>query len=277
MKKNLIQPFVKWAGGKRGLLYEIDKYFPEEGSYGRYYEPFLGGGSVLFYAHPKKATVNDYNKELINAYKIVQNNVEELIQDLSKHENSEKYFYSMRDIDKDDEYNTWSDVQKASRMIFLNKTCYNGLYRVNSQGYFNTPFGKYKNPNIVNEVVLKSVSEYLKKKDIQFRCGDYKEGLKGIRKNSFVYLDPPYATSKNTTNFTGYTINGFDDEEQKKLKDVCDQLNSKGIKFLLSNSNVELIRELYKDYDMHIVHMNRLINSNTSNRGVVEELLIKNY
>lgn len=277
MKNKLVQPFVKWAGGKRKLISEIDKYFPDERTYGRYYEPFLGGGAVLFSKQPRSATVNDVNKELINSYNVIKNNVEELIDDLKKHKNTEDYYYFMRDFDTKVEYSEWDDIRKASRMIYLNKTCYNGLYRVNSQGFFNTPFGKHKNPNIVNEAVLLNVSEYLKKNHIQFRCGDYEEGLKGIRKNSFVYLDPPYAVNENSTNFTGYTVNGFGIDEQIRLKKVCDRLDSKGVKFLLSNSNIPLIEQLYSNYDINIVYVNRLINSNISNRGFVEEVLIKNY
>lgn len=277
MDKNSVQPFVKWAGGKRKLLGEIDKYFPEDNEFGRYYEPFLGGGAVLFHEMPTRATVNDLNMDLINAYNVIKNNLDELITDLKKHKNTEEYYYYMRDYDTKLEYKQWSNVEKASRMIYLNKTCYNGLYRVNSLGYFNTPFGRHKNPNIVNEKVLTSVSEYLRKNNVQFRCGNYEQGLLGIRKDSFVYLDPPYAVEENATNFTGYTTTSFGVDEQERLKLVCDRLNSKGVKFLLSNSDVSLVRELYKEYDINTVYVNRVINSKIDKRGLVKEVLIKNY
>lgn len=277
MGNNLVQPIVKWVGGKRQLLTKIDELSPRKGTYSRYYEPFLGGGAVLFNNQPKRATVNDFNEELINVYLTIKNNVDELILDLENHENNEDYFYNMREQDRKETYKEWDNIRKASRFIYLNKTCYNGLYRVNSQGYFNSPFGKYKNPNIVNEFVLKHVSNYLNKNDIRFVSGDYEQSLKGIRKSSFVYFDPPYAPLSETSNFTGYTLGGFNENEQIRLKEVCDKLNKKGVKFLLSNSNVPLITELYKDYEINIVDAKRSVNSDAEKRGSVEEVLIRNY
>lgn len=277
MGNELIQPFVKWVGGKRQLITKIDELAPRKGSYARYYEPFLGGGAVLFNTQPNRATVNDFNEELINVYLTIKNNVDELILDLQNHENNEGYFYEMREQDRKESYKEWSNIRKASRFIYLNKTCYNGLYRVNSQGFFNSPFGKYKNPNIVNEFVLKHVSNYLNKNDIKFISGDYEKSLKGIRKNSFVYFDPPYAPVSQTSNFTGYTLGGFNEDEQIRLKKVCDKLDEKGVKFLLSNSNVPLITELYKDYEINVVDAKRSINSDADKRGSVEEVLIRNY
>ncbi|MFI3685442.1 DNA adenine methylase [Vagococcus fluvialis] len=277
MGNELIQPFVKWVGGKRQLITKIDELAPRKGSYARYYEPFLGGGAVLFNTQPNRATVNDFNEELINVYLTIKNNVDELILDLQNHENNEGYFYEMRGQDRKESYKEWSNIRKASRFIYLNKTCYNGLYRVNSQGFFNSPFGKYKNPNIVNEFVLKHVSNYLNKNDIKFISGDYEKSLKGIRKNSFVYFDPPYAPVSQTSNFTGYTLGGFNEDEQIRLKKVCDKLDKKGVKFLLSNSNVPLITELYKDYEINVVDAKRSINSDADKRGSVEEVLIRNY
>ncbi|WP_308618515.1 DNA adenine methylase [uncultured Enterococcus sp.] len=277
MGNELIQPFVKWVGGKRQLITKIDELAPRKGSYARYYEPFLGGGAVLFNTQPNRATVNDFNEELINVYLTIKNNVDELILDLQNHENNEGYFYEMREQDRKESYKEWSNIRKASRFIYLNKTCYNGLYRVNSQGFFNSPFGKYKNPNIVNEFVLKHVSNYLNKNDIKFISGDYEKSLKGIRKNSFVYFDPPYAPVSQTSNFTGYTLGGFNEDEQIRLKKVCDKLDKKGVKFLLSNSNVPLITELYKDYEINVVDAKRSINSDADKRGSVEEVLIRNY
>lgn len=277
MKDNIVQPVVKWVGGKRQLLPEIERLSPKKGTYARYYEPFIGGGATLFHFQPSKATINDYNEELINVYSTIKNDVDSLIKDLKKHDNSEEYFYYIREQDRTKEYKNWSNIEKASRFIYLNKTCYNGLYRVNSQGFFNSPYGKYKNPTVVNEFVLRHVSNYFNKNDIKLVSGDFEEALKGIRKSSFVYFDPPYAPLNDTSNFTGYTLGGFDEKEQIRLKKLCDKLNDKGIKFLLSNSNVPFIRDLYKDYNINIVSAKRSVNSQADKRGLVEEVLIRNY
>lgn len=277
MSNNLTQPFVKWVGGKRQLLSEIDKLSPKPGTYSRYYEPFVGGGAVFFHLQPTRAIINDYNEDLINVYHTIKNDVDNLIEDLKKHEVTEKYFYDLREEDRSETFSEWSEVKKASRFIYLNKTCYNGLYRVNSQGFFNSPYGKYKNPNIVNEFVLRHVSHYLNKNDILFKSGDFENALKGIRKGAFVYFDPPYAPINETSNFTGYTLGGFGEEEQKRLKKVCDKLNDRGVKFLLSNSNVPLIQELYEDYEINVVSAKRSVNSKSDRRGNVEEVLIRNY
>ena len=192
MKKNpLVAPVVKWVGGKRQLLGDISKHIPNR--FSTYYEPFLGGGAVLFGLQPRKAVVNDVNKELVNVYRVIRDNVNELIEDLKKHKNDADYFYEMREKDRDKKvYNKMTNIEKASRILYLNKTCYNGLFRVNQQGEFNTPFGRYKNPNIVNEPTLKAVNSYFNKANITLKCGDFEEAVKGIRKGGFVYFDPPY-------------------------------------------------------------------------------------
>lgn len=275
MKNQLIQPVVKWVGGKRQLLTEIDKYIPSKIS--TYYEPFVGGGAVLFHVQHKKVVINDFNSELINVYEVIKNNVDELIESLSKHLNEEDYFYQVRTLDRTEEYSKLSNIEKASRFIYLNKTCYNGLYRVNSQGYFNSPFGKYKNPNIVDESVLRAVSKYFNDNNVTFLNGDFEDCVKGIRKGSFVYFDPPYDPMNDTSNFTGYTLVGFNREDQIRLKKLCDKLNEKGIKFLLSNASTEFILDLYKDYKIEIVKAKRSINSNAKKRGEINEVLIRNY
>ena len=168
-KCKIVQPVLKWVGGKRQLLNEIEKYIPN-GNY-KYYEPFIGGGAVFFSVQPKNAVINDFNEELINVYMVIKNNLEELLLDLSTHKVTEEYYYEIRAIDRSEEYKSWSNIKKASRFLYLNKTCYNGLYRVNSSGYFNTPFGRYKNPNIINETVLRAVNKYLNKNKIDIRCG----------------------------------------------------------------------------------------------------------
>ena len=276
MKNKTIIPVLKWAGGKRELLPEIKKYIPKEIS--TYYEPFIGGGAVLFDLQLKKAVVNDKNKELINLYEVIKNDVDTLIKDLKKHKNESSYYYKIRELDRNKEkYNQLTTVEKASRMLFLNKTCYNGLFRVNRAGEFNVPFGRYKNPNIVNEITLKAVSNYFNKADITFKCGDFEEAVKGIRKGDFVYFDPPYYPISDSSSFTGYTKSGFDRGEQERLKKLCDRLNKRGIKFLLSNSASEFILDLYKDYKIQIVRAKRGINSKADKRGEVEEVLVRNY
>lgn len=274
-KNCLVQPVVKWAGGKRQLLSKIEKYIPE--NFTAYYEPFLGGGAVLFHLQPKKAVVNDCNRELINVYLTIKNDVDELIADLAMHKNEADYYYKVREMDRTGELERLSDVRKASRIIFLNKTCYNGLFRVNSQGHFNTPFGRYKKPNIVNEAVLKAVSQYLNENDITFLNRDFEDSLYGIRRGSFVYFDPPYFPLSDSSNFTGYTLDGFSKDDQIRLKAVCDRLNEKGIKFLLSNSSAPFILDLYKEYKTEIIGAARTINSVADSRGEVQEVLVRNY
>ncbi len=277
MKKNpLVSPVVKWVGGKRQLLQDILKHIPDK--YSTYYEPFVGGGAVLFHLQPRKMVINDINEELMNVYNVICNNVEELIEDLKKHKNEADYFYKIRELDRDREkYAQLNNIERASRIIYLNKTCYNGLFRVNRQGEFNTPFGRYKNPNIANEATLKAVNNYFNKAKITLKCGDFEEAVKGIRRGGFVYFDPPYDPVSESANFTGYDKGGFDKDEQIRLKKLCDKLNNRGVKFLLSNSSTEFILNLYKDYNITIVKAKRSINSKGDGRGDVNEVLVKNY
>lgn len=275
-KNKLVAPVLKWVGGKRQSLQEIRKYVPSKFSY--YVEPFLGGGAVLFDLQPKKAIVNDINEELINVYNSIKNNCDELIDSLSKHVNDEEYFYFVREKDRDkNQYAQMTDLEKASRIIYLNKTCYNGLFRVNQAGEFNTPYGKYKEPNIVNEYILRAVSDYFNSNEITITSNDYQECLKHVDKNAFVYIDPPYDPVSDSSSFTGYSKQGFDKNEQTRLKEVCDALNDKGMKFLLSNSSTEFIKDLYQKYDIITIRAKRSINSKPSKRGEIDEVLIKNY
>lgn len=272
----LVTPVLKWVGGKRQLLPEIKKRVPK--GYKTYYEPFLGGGAVLFELQPKKAIVNDLNTELINVYEIIKTSPNELIEELKKFSNDEETFYNIRNIDRDkNKFQQLSNIEKAARIIYLNKTCFNGLYRVNSSGEFNSPFGRYKNPNIVNAKTIQAVSKYFNTADITFKNEDFEESIKDIPKGSFVYLDPPYDPVSKTSNFTGYNKGGFGDEEQIRIKNMCDRLNENGIKFLLSNSATSFIKELYKDYTIDIVCAKRSINSKADKRGEIEEVLIRNY
>lgn len=277
MKKNkLVAPVLKWVGGKRQLLDVLIPLLPKNIT--TYCEPFVGGGALLFALQPDTAYVNDINADLINVYKVIKDDVESLIKALQEFKNDADCFYAVRDWDRDKtKYSALSDVQKAARILYLNKTCYNGLFRVNRQGEFNTPFGRYKNPNIVNEATLRAVNNYFNKAKVTLKCGDFEEAVKGIRKGSFVYFDPPYDPVSDSANFTGYDKGGFDKDEQIRLKKLCDKLNNRGVKFLLSNSSTEFILDLYKDYNITIVKAKRSINSKGDGRGDVNEVLVKNY
>ena len=274
MSNILIAPILKWVGGKRQLLDSIMPLVNKNCS--TYVEPFIGGGAVFFELQPKKAIINDYNEELINVYLTIRDYPEELISALEQHKlnSSEDYYYTIRALDREPEYEQLSCIERAARIIYLNKTCYNGLYRVNSAGQFNSPYGKYKNPNIVNATTIRAMSKYLKNNNIDIRQGDYKAVLKGLRKGAFVYLDPPYMPISSSSSFTGYTEGGFSYQQQVELKLECDKLREKGISFLQSNSDCPEIRELYKDYQIITVQAKRNINSNASKRGEINEVLI---
>ncbi len=275
-RNKLIMPVLKWVGGKRQILAEIKRYVPK--SFSAYYEPFLGGGAVLFELQPKKALVNDINSELMNVYQVIKDDVECLINDLKKHKIEEQYFYDIRELDRDKElYRKLTPVQRASRIIFLNKTCYNGLFRVNKAGEYNTPFGYYKKPNIVNTETLRAVSNFFNQADIRFSCEDFETALKDAAKGAFVYLDPPYDPVSDTASFTGYDKGGFDRAEQTRLKKVCDRLNRQGAKFLLSNSATDFIIDLYKEYRIKVVQAKRAVNSRGDRRGEVDEVLVMNF
>ena len=275
MAKNnkLVAPFLKWVGGKRQLMPSIVELMPKNIKELNYVEPFIGGGAVLFHLQPRTAIINDFNDELINVYNVIKNSLNELIVDLKTHENNADYFYQIRSLDRTNDFKSLTPVQRASRVIYLNKTCFNGLYRVNNAGEFNAPFGRYKNPNIVNEPTLKAVNKYLNSNNVILRNGDYADIFPEINENSFVYLDPPYHPISESSNFTGYVQGGWNIYDQIDLKTACDELHKRGVKFLLSNSSAEFIKDLYKDYKITIVKANRAINSNGADRGEVDEVL----
>ena len=266
-------PIVKWVGGKRQLMFELLKNMPK--SYNRYFEPFIGGGALFFELQPDNAYISDMNEELINLYQVVRDEVDELICDLQKHDISKEYFMEIRNIDRTEEYQNWSDVQKASRFIYLNRTCFNGMYRVNSKGEFNVPFGHYKNPRILDENNLINCSNLLQ--GIEIKHADFSEILKKVKKGDFVYFDPPYVPLSETSSFTSYTKEGFDIDMQFKLRDVCDELDTMGVNFLLSNSDTKLVNDLYENYNIKKVFASRQINANADGRGKITELLVRNY
>lgn len=278
MKEINIQPILKWVGGKRQLLKDIVPLITQH-RFSTYVEPFIGGGAVLFDISPQNAVINDFNAELINLYTVIKNKPEELINALTVHSknHNKDYYYEIRGWDREDTYSTRSDIEKAARTVYLNKTCFNGLYRVNSNGYFNSPCGDYKNPNIINADLIRNLSSYFNKANIIMHCGDYKQTLQNLDSNAFVYLDPPYMPISKSASFVGYTKGGFDYEKQKELKVECDKLTTQGIRFLQSNSDCSEIRELYKDYTIITVQANRHINSDASKRGAINEVLIHNF
>ncbi len=277
MRKNkLAAPVLKWVGGKRQLLETFQPLLPSKIT--TYCEPFVGGGALLFYLQPNIAYINDINPELIRVYTVIKENVEALIAELEKYENTAAYFYAVRDWDRDKaRYDTLTDVQKAARILYLNKTCFNGLYRVNNAGEFNSPFGNYRNPNIVNAPVLRAVSAYFNSADVRMTFMDYAEALKTVPKGAFVYLDPPYDPVSQTASFTGYSKGGFSRADQIRLRECCDDLTARGIKFMLSNSATAFILEQYAAYNITIVQAKRAVNSVASKRGDVDEVVVRNY
>jgi len=277
MKKNkLVAPVLKWVGGKRQLLDTLTPLLPNK--INSYCEPFVGGGALLFKMQPNSAYINDINEELIRVYDVIKNDVELLITALEDFRNEADYFYNVRDWDRDKErYALLSDVEKAARVIYLNKTCYNGLFRVNSSGEFNSPFGNYRNPNIINAPTLRAVSSYFNSAKINLTTSDYANVLVALPENTFVYLDPPYDPVSDTSSFTGYSRGGFSRNEQIRLRECCDELHKRGIKFMLSNSATDFIKEQYADYTVTIVQAKRAINSDGAKRGEVDEVVVRNY
>lgn len=276
--KEILHPVLKWAGGKRQHLNTILSRMPASG-YDKYYEPFIGGGAVLLKLQPQKAVINDTNYELINVYRVIREYPNELIQLLVNHTtlHSTEYYYRIRSLDRNGNYNKLDNIQKAARMIYLNKTCYNGLYRVNNEGQFNTPIGRYSKASILDVTKILSLNNYLLSNEITITCEDFYETLKGVTHDDFVYLDPPYDPVSLTSSFTNYTKLGFSRDDQIRLKTVCDELTVKGVRFLESNSNNDFIRELYKDYKVTIISASRYINSKYNDRKNASEVIITNY
>jgi len=275
-KNKLVAPVLKWVGGKRQLLDTLTTLLPKRIE--TYCEPFVGGGALLFKLQPKSAYINDINEELIRVYHVIKNDVEALIVALENFRNEADYFYTVRDWDRDKAgYSLLPEVEKAARMVYLNKTCYNGLFRVNNAGEFNSPFGNYRNPNIINAPTLRAVSSYFNSAAINMTASDYAEVLATLPKNTFVYLDPPYDPVSDTSSFTGYSRGGFSRKEQIRLRECCDELHKRGIKFMLSNSATDFIKEQYSDYNITIVQAKRAVNSYGAKRGEVDEVLVRNY
>lgn len=272
------KPFVKWAGGKRGVIDELVKYSPKE--FDTYFEPFIGGGALLLELTPKKAVINDYNEELMDVYRCIKDEKDFslMCRELNKHEvnHSEEYYYKIRNLDRDKlKYNKLPRYKKASRLIYLNKACFNGLYRVNSKNEFNVPFGKKNKVNTYDGVNLGIIYSYLNLSDILILSTDFEDSLKTAKRGDFIYLDPPY--DSDTSTFNSYTENGFGKNEQIRLSKVFKELDKRGCYVMLSNYNTLLIKELYDGYNFHYIEAHRNIGANAKNRGVVEEVIITNY
>lgn len=273
------KPFVKWVGGKRQLLTQfrrLNLYPPEKFDIktGKYFEPFVGGGAVFFDLLPKEGYLSDLNKELVTTYNVIKNDVDGLIKSLKKHKTDKEYFLTVRAQDP----KALSDLNIASRFIFLNRTCFNGMYRVNSKGGFNVPYGKYSNPLICDEDNLKKVSKELQ--GIEIKHQDYKEVLKKAKKGDFVYFDPPYYPVSKTASFTSYTAESFLDKEQTELRDTVLELDKRGCYVMLSNSDTPFINKIYSGFKgirISKVEAGRAINSNGSGRGKITEVLVTNY
>ena len=272
------KPFVKWAGGKRQIIDKLKKLIPDE--FNTYYEPFIGGGALFFEISPKTAIINDSNKELMNVYEILRDEkkFEKMCRLLNKYErkHSEKFYYEIRNIDRNKKkFNKLKDFKRAARTIYLNKACFNGLYRVNRKNEFNVPFGKKTKVNTYEGNNLTIINDYLKSNDIILSNIDFEESVNTAKKGDFIYFDPPY--DSDTSTFNSYTEDGFGKDEQRRLAKVYKELDKKGCYIMLSNHNTSLVQELYKDYNIHIIEAKRNINSNGKKRGKVEEVIITNY
>lgn len=269
--------FIKWAGGKNQLIEQLTPLFPKK--IDRYFEPFVGSGAVFFHIiqtyHPKEVFLSDMNEELIITYKVIQKNVELLIKKLKVHKlefqkNQKEYFYLIRKLDS----KTLSDEERAARFIFLNRTCFNGLYRENSKGEFNVPIGSYKNPDVVQEDRIRLANKLLK--NVKIEKMSFEKTLPQIKKGDFVYLDPPYHPL-HATSFTKYSKNDFSEKDQIKLREYFDALTKKGALCMESNSHANFIMREYKNYTIKIVKATRRINSDAKNRGKINEVVILNY
>lgn len=266
------KPFVKWAGGKRQLLDELVQGLPK---FENYHEPFLGGGAMFFGLEArqklKKAYLSDLNVELINAYSVIKTDVLNLMSELSSsiYANNETAYYKIRSS------KPTSRVERAARFIYLNKTAFNGLYRVNSKGEFNVPFGRYSNPKILDSDNLFKVSRAMQKDELF--CGDFTHVLKNAHKGDLVYFDPPYFPISKTANFTGYTKQSFSEKDQERLLKIYKTLDSRGCYVILSNSYSDFIADLYEEFEPTVVRANRMINCKGDKRGKVKELIVRNW
>ncbi len=281
MGNDIPKPFLKWAGGKGQLLDDIESSLPPK--FNRYFEPFMGGGAAFFHLYRQgfegDMFLSDLNEELVTAYLTIRNSVEDLIAELQDgtYEAEKDAFYEIREWDRQPDWKTTDPVRKTARMIYLNRTCYNGLYRVNQKGQFNVPYGRYKNPTICDEENLRAVSASLKNAEI--RCFDFADAVKTAKRGDLIYFDPPYQPVSETAYFTDYTAEGFGLDEQRRLAALFQDLHNRGCLVLESNSSVKVISDLYShpDYYIDVVKAKRAISCDPEGRGEIAELLIRNY
>lgn len=276
------KPFLKWVGGKGRLLDQLLPYFAEaRKDEGKYFEPFFGGGAVFFALSPVSGRINDVNKALMSAYSNIKTSVDSVIEQLKVLEEEyvaldadarQEYFYERRKEYNQEPHDT---VRKTALLIFLNKTCFNGLYRENRKGEFNVPHGRYANPTICDETTLRATSKALQYVDIS--SGSFEDSVAEAKAGDFVYFDPPYHPLNPTSSFTSYSVDDFSADDQRKLKEVFDDLTKRGVKVALSNSDCEFINELYKEYRIEKVWAGRSINSVGSKRGKITEVLVLNW
>jgi DNA adenine methylase len=272
--KPTLKPFLKWVGGKRQLINQITPHLPK--TFNNYYEPFIGGGALLFHLLPKQAMISDINHELINVYQCVKKDYIAVVNLLKCFRYDFDFFSGIRGWDKDKDYiNKYSPEERTARFIYINKCGFNGLWRVNKNGECNVSFGRYINPDFICEQTLKECSEYLQ--NVNIYQGDFETTIQDAGMNDFIYLDPPYDPVSITSNFVGYSQNGFTRDDQIRLKTKVDQLTLKGVRIMVSNNLTPFISDLYKDYNQHTLLATRNVNSNGEKRGVVPEILITNY
>ncbi|HGQ5323701.1 TPA: DNA adenine methylase [Streptococcus pneumoniae] len=277
IKKVTLQSFTKWTGGKRQLLPVIRELMPK--TYNRYFEPFVGGGALFFDLAPKDAVINDFNAELINCYQQIKDNPQELIEILKVHQeyNSKEYYLDLRSADRDERIDMMSEVQRAARILYMLRVNFNGLYRVNSKNQFNVPYGRYKNPKIVDEELISAISVYLNNNQLEIKVGDFEKAIVDVRTGDFVYFDPPYIPLSETSAFTSYTHEGFSFADQVRLRDAFKRLSDTGAYVMLSNSSSALVEELYKDFNIHYVEATRTNGAKSSSRGKISEIIVTNY
>lgn len=274
-----MSPVVKWAGGKRQILDKIKSNLPKE--FNNYYEPFIGGGALLFELAPQNAVINDVNQELLSIYKCLKD--EELyklmIEELDKHEanHSEIYYYDVRNWDRNPRFELEPLWRRAARTIYLNKACFNGLYRVNSKGYFNVPSAKKEKVKTYDVENLHKIHKYFSTNNIQILSGDFVEATRTAKPGDFVYFDPPYDILEDKDSFTAYSKFDFNKEDQIRLAECFKSLTKRGVKCMLSNHNTSFIKELYEGFNIKVIHAKRMINAKASGRGAVEEVIITNY
>lgn len=273
----MLQPFTKWTGGKRQLLPTIKNLMPD--NYNNYFEPFIGGGAVFFDLAPKTAVINDFNSELINCYQQIKDNPKRLIELLTEHQknNSKEYYLELRAADRDNRIDEMADVERAARIMYMLRVDFNGLYRVNSKNQFNVPYGRYKNPKIVDSELILSISDYLNSNSIKILNEDFEKAIEDVAAGDFVYFDPPYIPLSETSAFTSYTHEGFSYNEQVRLRDCFKMLDERGAFMMLSNSSSPLVEELYHEFNIYKVEAIRTNGAKSSSRGKISEIIVTNY